>query len=466
VSQHDEADLAAIHVLQQLLEHEGIEFVSSRGVSGLASAAANFLLRVQSRPDRGAALAAWLIDQDEVRDLYVDDDRLEQLLQDCWDPRGEHGPQPPVEARRADLEAMLQSEPDNLEHRLVYGDWLQAHQDPFGELITRQIAAASEPDNPALERAASSYASEHAEALFGPLAEYLGSVVRPTWRGGFIEAASLGKPLDDPESYEGGILLRWLLEHRAAMLLRELELQPFEHYWNREQYPALLAVVLERPRPLLRRLTVGNGTDSGDAGELARLDELLPNLEILELRVRTASFDQLRHPKLRRLVWTSTIGPKQARALTRFELPRLESLVLGSTHPGLGLGLGLGLGPDLESALLELPSLRSLQTPGSTESLDWLAHVSWRDQLEQLDLSGGTLTDDDVRALTGRPWPNLRRLDVSNNQLGAEGLALVASLCPEVVCGEQRPVEAWDDYDPDDDDDDDEDDEFYDDAME
>src|SRR5690606_20382134 len=174
--------------------------------------------------------------------------------------------------------------------------------------IARQIAAACEPDDPTLARAAAAYLRERGEALFGPLAECLGPVVRPQWRGGFVEGAALGKPVDEPGRHEAALLLRWLLVHRAALLLRELELQPFDRHWGRDQFRALLAVVFERPRPLLRRLTVGVDSDSGDAGELARLDELLPGLEILELRVRSASIERLRHPTLRRLVWDSQLG--------------------------------------------------------------------------------------------------------------------------------------------------------------
>lgn len=456
VTQHDEADLAAIRVLQKLVEREGVEFVSSRGVSTLASAASVFLLRQRSNPERSAAFAAWLIDQVEVRDLYLDDDQLEDILRECWDPHAERR-SPVTEARRADLEALLRSEPDNLEHRLVYGDWLAAHHDPFGELIARQIAAASEPDDPALERSAAGYLREHADALFGPLAEYLGSIVRLDWRGGFIETATLGKPIDDPEPYEGAILLRWLLDHRAAMLLRELELQPFEHHWSRDQFRSLLAVVFERPRPLLRRLTVGVGPELGDVGELARLDELLPDLEVLELRVRSSTVEQLRHPKLRRLVWERYFGPKQAAALASFELPQLASLVLGRTLTSHNLGSIL--------AALELPSLRSLQMPGTSDGIDWLTSVPWQAELEHLDLSGGNLEDHDARLLARLRWPRLRRLDVSDNQLGPDSVALLTSLCPELVFGRQRPAEAWGEDDDADHDDADEDG-YYDDAME
>lgn len=456
MNQHDEADLAAIRILQQLVEREGIEFVSSRGVSALASAASSFLLRQPARPERGAAFANWLMEQVEVRDLYVDDDELEAILHEVWDARSERASQPTVEARRADFEAMLRREPDNLEHRLVYGDWLQAHRDPLGELITRQVAVALEPDNLALQRAAAIYLSEHAEALFGPLAEYLDAVVRLGWRGGFIESATLGKALDDPEPYEGAILLRWLLDNRTAMLLRELELRPFEHSWGRDQLRALLGVVLEQPRPLLLRLIVGSAEATGELGDLAQLDELLPNLETLELRVRSVGIERLRHPTLRGLVWHGAIGPKQVAALASFELPRLESL-------GLSLrSTTQTFAPMLEK--LELPSLRSLQVPGTADNLDWLVRAPWRERLEHLDLSDGDLQDVEARTLARLRWPRLRRLDVSNNELGAESIALLSALAPEVETEGQRRAELL--YDEDEEGDEDEDDEYYESAME
>lgn len=442
--QHDDADLAAIAVLQALVEQRGIEFVSSRGVSTMAPPTASFLLRREKDPERSAAFAAWLLDHVEVIDLYLDDEQLEQLLRETWDARS-HREQPQAEARRVDLEVLLCSEPDNLDHRLVYGDWLQSHRDPLGELITRQYAAASEPDKPALEQAAAEYLREHRGALFGPLAEYLDSVVRVRWRGGFIEQATLGRLPHDHEPYEGAILLRWLLEHRTAMLLRELELQPIEHSRGRDQLRAMLDVVLERPRPLLRRLSVGFDEDdetdetegTGELGELERLDELLPNLEILELRARSGFIKRLSQPKLRQLAWYMPLGLKQAAAFARFELPRLESLVLRLPHQ-------LGIPPAV--AELELPSLRSFEAPGNLDTVSWLLRTPWRAQLEHLDLLNGTLQDADVRLLAGERWPRLRHLDLSNNALTAAGTALASALAPRVVIETQREAEVDDEY--------------------
>jgi uncharacterized protein (TIGR02996 family) len=457
VSQRDEADLAAIQLLERLFQAGDIEFVSTRGVTALAGAVASSLVRYGDAPNRAATLGAWLLDDLEVRELYADDDRIEELLHEIWDPLRERSEQPMVEAHREDLVALLRSDPDNLEHRLVYGDWLQAQRDPFGELITRQITAGA--------REAAAYLRDYGEVLFGPLAEYLDSVVRLDWRAGFIERARLGKPVEDPDPYQGPILLRWLLEHRAAMLLRELELRPFDHYRDRNQYRDLLAVVLERPRPILRRLIVGDAGEREsvlwhDAGTLARLDELLPELEILELHVNEVNIEALRHPRLRRLILQATIGPRQGAAFAEFELPRLEHFALTSSYIDHELGQSL--------TELELPALRSLAMPASNHDLEWLAHARWRVQLEELDLSGGNLDDLGARALARLPWPRLRRLDVSSNQLGAEGLALLAQLAPEVVLDSQRSADDGDDYEDDEDDGEDGegDDDYYEDIME
>ncbi len=457
VTTHDEADLAAIRVLEQLVACEGVEFVSTRGVSTLAAATASFLLRRADGRSRAAAFAAWLIDQVEVSDLYLDDDELEAVLRESWDRRSTASPAA-VEARREDLEAMLLREPDNLDHRLVYADWLQGHRDPFGELIARQIAAQSQPDNRALARAAASDLREQVEPLFGRLAEYLDSIVRLRWRAGFVEAATLGKPLGDPGPYQGAILLRWLLDRRPTMLLRELELHPFEDPVGRDQFAELLAVLFERPRPLLRRLCVGEDIElvnddelhHGDAGRLERLAERLPKLEQLEVHVRTATVDRLLHPTLRRLVWGAEIAPKQVASIAEFELPQLEHL-----------GFGAGYVPEeLIEALArrELPRLRALKLQARREQIGWLMGAVWREQLEVLDLSGGSLEDRDVEALARRPWPRLRRLDVSANLLGPEGVERLAGLgVEELIIGEQRsPEPEWDE----------DDDEYYEDSME
>lgn len=439
-SEGDEDDRAAIQLLQRLSDDGGVEFVSTHAIALLAPAIARLLDRLEPGADRGSALSGYLIDHDEVADLYVDDEALEALLRSLWDPRPRPRPRSASPARRDDLEALLRREPDDWDHHLVYGDWLQTQRDVFGELIVRRVAAAQAPDDASLAESALEFEGVHREALFGRLAEYLGVVVQLDWRGGFISGATLGKLSSDPEQYQGAILLGWLLDNRAAMLLRDLEIRPFDHS-VRDQHAELLAVVLGRTLPLLRRLAVLHATDRGDAGRLRGLAERLPNLEVLELRVRGASVPELSHPTLRRLVWDVPVALDQAAAFARAKLPRLEHLSFGGwMHDALGPAL----------AKLDAPSLRSLRLRTRGEPLDDVLGSAWCEGLEVLDLSDGCLDGPDVARLIGMRWPRLRRLDLSGNTLDAAAIAAVAGLCPEVVTdGQGRREVARQDEDDD-----------------
>ena len=462
-AEQDSDERAAIRLLHRLLEAGEIELVSSHGVASLAPTIGRVLAGYEPSIDRARTLSNWLIEQDEVADLYIDDPALEALLCAIWDPRPR--PRRPVVARREDLEALLRLEPDNLDHQLVYGDWLQTQvqRDPWAELIARRVAATLAPDDAGLAEAVVDYEREHGEALWGRLAEYIGVVVRLEWYGGFIVAAKLGKPASDPEPYEGAILLGWLLDQRATLLLRDVELGRFDHHYARDQHSELVTVVLAQPRPMLRRLVITHSRDAGDAGRLDELAERLPNLEVLELRIRSARAHDLSHPTLRRLVWDAAIGPEQAATFARAVFPKLEQLCFANGWSREVLGSGQTLGSAL--AKIEAPALRSLRFRGPGESLAAIARAPWFEQLEHLDLSDGQIHDHDLAPLLDRRWPNLRELDLSRNHLEADGITALTRRYPNVVIGRQRP--AGDD-DPDDVDDadapdqgDEPDDEFY-----
>ena len=455
----DEAELACLRLLDALEHAEGIEFVSSRGAAALAAALARVLSRYGGEPGRARRVSTWLMDQDEVADLFVDDVELERALAELWDGRHAHRrARGPVTARHEELEALLVREPDSLDHQLVYGDWLQAQHDPFGELIARRVAATLAPDDLRLLADAEAYQREHAEHIFGRLAEYLDVVLHPTWYGGFLRAVRFGTKPHDPGPYQGAILLRWLLERRPALLLREIAIHPIDHHWGHDQHRELLAVLFERPRPLIRELRIVHD-DGGDAGRLPdELAELLPGLERLEVSIRTANARVLDHPRLVTLIWSGFIGPDLTKAIGKAELPRLERLELGAEYPPTGLGPAL--------AQAALPRLRHLRVRAGAALLRSILAADWHEQLESLDLSDGSLVDADAELLAGLAWPRLRHVDVARNHLGPAGVAALARVCPEVVADDQRRP-GWEyDEDEDDEGDDDDDDGLYGDIRE
>jgi hypothetical protein len=74
-----ERELKAL--FEYLIEHELLEVVEGLDLEQLAIRAAEALDEVRGVRARAAALSEWLLDQDGVEDLYVDDEALARLLE-------------------------------------------------------------------------------------------------------------------------------------------------------------------------------------------------------------------------------------------------------------------------------------------------------------------------------------------------------------------------------------------------
>jgi uncharacterized protein (TIGR02996 family) len=464
----DTYDVAAARILRRLAEEDGIEFVSSYGVSSLTNPLSMFLLNLES-DDRAAALADFLLEKDEVADLFASDEVLEEVLKQEWDgllnrrsgadggarkapkpkPKEVHG------ARNEELEARLAREPDNVELYLVYGDWLQEQGDPLGELVTRQAAVAFVPDEQEHRKAAMQYLREHESYLVGGLARYR-QAVRIDWHLGFIWSAKLWTEVITEDPLQGRVLLEWLLGLPTARFLRELWLGPLDHE-GLEQYRPMLEVLLTAERPALRSLHVGvvdgslvpgSGTDGGDLRPVGRR---LPELRRLEVRVGHTQLTGLELPRLEELALELDSATKESlEALGESSLPELARLELSLSGYRLETRDLDQLAPLLHPG--RLPKLRqlSLRVNETGDALVELLTASpLLEQLEQLDLSSSGLTDDGARALVEQAprLGGLSRLDVSRNWLSVEAVDLLAGIAgPEISAGDQEePDEGYDD---------------------
>jgi len=82
--QHDSWDLAAGRILRRLTETNGIELVSSHGITALTSPLSALLARLQDEDNRTGVVADWLMEQHEVADLFASDEELEVILVQEW----------------------------------------------------------------------------------------------------------------------------------------------------------------------------------------------------------------------------------------------------------------------------------------------------------------------------------------------------------------------------------------------
>jgi hypothetical protein len=81
----DAFDMAAEALLSRLLEQEGIELVSSRGIAVLRGPLSSFILDLETPEGRAEAIADWLMQQAEVADLFAEDEAIEAALTETWD---------------------------------------------------------------------------------------------------------------------------------------------------------------------------------------------------------------------------------------------------------------------------------------------------------------------------------------------------------------------------------------------
>jgi len=459
-SPDDNWDLAAARVLARLSEDEGIEFVSSRGVPSLTSPLAAFLLRLSEsgETDRADALADWLMEQQEVADLYASDSELEALLHEEWDPlvqrvdRAASGKKKDVRnARNDELEQLLSQDPDNVELYLVYGDWLQEQGDPLGELMARQAVLAVDPTQEN-QTAAEEHLRRYQDYFLGRLIE-AAKAVQLEWHMGFIRAVRLGLPAGSRDEYQGAILLDWLLALPTARFLRDLWLGPFDHR-GADQYAEMMQVLLAAERPTMRDLYIGPAEDTraaswSDAGNLSGLATGLPELRRLEVHTGHVTFDELELPWIEELVLQiENLTPANVAALAGSRLPFLERLELRSP------GYTLGEDPQPLSRLLSgegMPVLEALSLGLSSVTgvlLELLVESPLLAQIEELDLSEAGLTDAGAALIAkhGERFSHLARLDLSRNRLGQEGIALVQGVCPEVLVDEQHSREPDDEH--------------------
>ena len=96
------------------------------------------------------------------------------------------------EAVETDLLAAIAADPDAIEPRLIYADWLQARNDPRGELIVVQAGRLAKPDDVQLEQREKELTTELTNGLIlqaGPNTLSTDLIVR--WHVGFVDAIKL-----------------------------------------------------------------------------------------------------------------------------------------------------------------------------------------------------------------------------------------------------------------------------------
>lgn len=345
--------------------------------------------------------------------------KLKEGYEECEPPR-EPGP---VDI---DQETEIASNPYEIEPYLVYADWLQAHENPRGELISVQAAIEAKPADRKLERRQKDLYADHSALALPEKIETLARIRRRKntselgytevrWRWGFIHSARVARNTNK-SAVTVREAVRDLLTHPSGRLLVELDVGPLGSHGTFDYGPIVELIGRYAP-PSLRRLRVGVFTAEHSelgfctVGKLHTLSHL-PHLRELSVRGSDAELGSLHSPSIRTL---------------KVELLNADALRSALAHDACLPGL-------TELSIVGTRSTATMLRALMAEAPDRLR------RLQTLALPGGDLQDEDIETVLALAAFDLSRLDVSRNRLTSpERLDEIAG---EVVANDQRPPSA------------------------
>ncbi|MEM6928743.1 MAG: WGR domain-containing protein [Myxococcota bacterium] len=178
---------------------------------------------------------------DEANAQRHRDALIRQKLAKGYERVGDELAAPRTSAGNPRLEAALAADPDDLETRLVYADWLMSQEATLGELIALEVDHARTGDDGLLSRIARLRAQ-----CVGEVADR--RTVQLSWRLGLVRRARL------PVMGTGRALLGSFLGLPAARILHALRLDVEGSHGSPEDRAAMLRAVVELAPRFLRQL--------------------------------------------------------------------------------------------------------------------------------------------------------------------------------------------------------------------
>ena len=360
------------------------------------------------------------------------------------------------------LEAMLCEAIEDPSRWSIYADWLQEVGDVRGEIIALARAGTGDESR--------ALAEANADVLWGDAWSlhsgdaFAGKTWLPGWEGAvptpievafaytldehnFIESITMAGL--DEEGHVANAMYA-VLSAPIGRFTRSIELHVThdERYSGASGAPSYAAVVeaIARAKPTaLRRLVIASAGYQLSWTKTGNLDRLLaatPNLVTLQIRMGEIDLGgSLDLPKLEALhLETGGLARENLQTIGNAQWPSLVELVvfLGTHRYGAD-----ATAADLEVLLAaEFPRLEQLalcnsEIPGAIVRA--LVKSPLLARLKTLDLSKGTMTDDDARPLVEGfgAFQHLEKLDLSENYLSpATTEALGTARCDDQYYGE------------------------------
>lgn len=315
----DEDELIAevTELLSDLVADGSLELVATRhGPNALATELADVL---EEEPNLD--LEEWLLERDEVVELYADSDALRLRLRPTIHRLAKGDGEPKW---NPELAAAIMQNPDDVHARLVFGDWLEQEGDPRGELVALQAAIAeqkvpprdmttSEPEHPLRRREASLF-ERFRTHLFGDLPRDQ----KLHFAYGYADGAEVD-----------GVHLDQVFALHSSRFLRSLSV-PFSVQRAAELLKAMASAKKSLP-VTIETVKIGVPGSAAEAGTFV-IDPILtslPRLRHLQVAAENVQLDVLDLPSMK------TLALHAQESLT-FEgatiaLPNLEELTLDGT---------------------------------------------------------------------------------------------------------------------------------------
>jgi uncharacterized protein (TIGR02996 family) len=342
------------------------------------------------------------------------------------------------------MERALLERPDDVDAYLVYGDWLEAQGDARGELIAVQAARHKTPGDATLREREAALMKQPGRAWLGDLGQH--KALQLAWRYGFVDELimSQGRRSRDDKS-DGGELLERLLAAPVGRLLRKLHVK----LWLSSDYAGIIAALAQARPPALRDLFIADFVFPDEAemswtslGDVAALWPALPRLEKVILQAGSFELGTIAAPMLRHFeVRTGGLSAQSIASICNARWPMLETLNIWFGDEGYGAeGTIESIAPILDGVGLgRLKHLGLMNCAFADDICAALGASRIVKQLDTLDLSMGTMSDDGAQGLARDPatFAHLTKILLADNFLDDAAQGLLARL-PNVEIGPQR----------------------------